>query len=264
MEKLRSTPEVIFGCSSFCDVPAPHAQARFTSPETALPVLNLLRDKGVRFLDTARGYPVGAAGGSERLLGNLGVGQRGFTIDTKVQSWAPGSHTAEKVAKSIDASLDALEMPKVHVMYLHSPDRATPFEITCHAMDKAYREGKFQKFGISNYTAEEVKQIVDICEKEGLVKPSVYQGRYNALVRSGEEALFPLLRKHKMSFYAYRYVSTNPAFLSREFLLICWEQKPFRCWSVLRKCHKRFDSSSWIPMGHHGKFSSFSFPPLNR
>ena len=33
--------------------------------------------------------------------------------------------------------------------------------------------------------------------------PSVYQGNYSAIARLTEEELFPILRKHNMSFYAY-------------------------------------------------------------
>ena len=196
-----ATPEIIFGCASFGD--PNHPQAKFNSPETALPLLEHLRSRGHTYLDTARAYPVGAPGTSEALLGQLGVGSWA-TVDTKVVSWRPGTHSAEGIEKSIPASFEALKMDKVNVMYLHSPDRTTPFEITCRAMDKAYREGKFEKFGVSNYTAEEVEEMVQICEREGLVKPSVYQGRYNAIIRSGEDGLFPTLRKHGISFYAYR------------------------------------------------------------
>jgi aflatoxin B1 aldehyde reductase len=201
MPGVNATPEIIFGCASFGD--PKHPQAKFNSPENTLPLLEFLRSRGVTYLDTARAYPVGAPGTSEALLGTLGVGEWA-TVDTKVVSWKPGTHSAEGIANSIPASLEALKMPKVNVMYLHAPDRSTPFEITLRAMDKAYKEGKFERFGVSNYTAEEVEEMVHICEREGLIKPTVYQGRYNAIIRSGEEGLFPTLRKHGISFYAYR------------------------------------------------------------
>ena len=38
---------------------------------------------------------------------------------------------------------------------------------------------------------------------KGYVLPSVYQGNYNPVSRLNEAELFPLLRKLKMSFYAY-------------------------------------------------------------
>lgn len=105
---------------------------------------------------------------------------------------------------SIGQSLDALNASTVETIFLHIPDRQTPFEDTAKAMNDAHQEGKYKKFGLSNYTATEVQMFIDICEGKGYIKPSTYQGHYNAIVRGGEKELFPLLRKHKIPFYAYR------------------------------------------------------------
>ena len=35
--------------------------------------------------------------------------------------------------------------------YLHGPDRGTPYEVTLKAVNDLYKEGKFKRFGISNY-----------------------------------------------------------------------------------------------------------------
>jgi len=47
-----------------------------------------------------------------------------------------------------------------------------------------------------------------ICDEKGYVKPSVYQGMYNAVYRNDETDLFPLLRKHNCAFYAFRSVDS--------------------------------------------------------
>lgn len=88
-------------------------------------------------------------------------------------------------------------------MYLHAPDRSTPFAETVRAIDEAHKAGHFEQFGLSNYTAEEVDEIVAICEKRGYVKPTVYQGQYNAIARLPEKELLPTLRKHGLAYYAY-------------------------------------------------------------
>lgn len=88
-------------------------------------------------------------------------------------------------------------------MYLHAPDRATPYAETLGAMNKAYEEGVFQRLGLSNYSASDVEKIVRICEESKFVKPSVYQGQYNAICRSAESELFAVLQRHKIAFYAY-------------------------------------------------------------
>jgi len=58
---------------------------------------------------------------------------------------------------------------------LDGPDRATPYEETLRAVDKLHKEGKFKRFGISNYMSWEVAEIVVICEKNGWIKPTIYQ-----------------------------------------------------------------------------------------
>ena len=73
-------------------------------------------------------------------------------------------------------------------------------------MNDALVQGKFRGFGLSNYSAAEVYRFLEICEEHGYAKPSVYEGHYNAIARGCEKELFPLLRKHGMSFYCYRYV----------------------------------------------------------
>ena len=39
----------------------------------------------------------------------------------------------------------------IDMWYLHGPDRTTPYEVTLKAVNDLYKEGKFKRFGISNY-----------------------------------------------------------------------------------------------------------------
>ncbi|KAL9102124.1 MAG: hypothetical protein Q9163_002685 [Psora crenata] len=194
------TVRIVLGTAGFGSVSDP--QAKFNDSTTATPLLDAFRAHGHNELDTARAYPIGAFGTAEQLLGDLKVGEWA-TIDTKVKSWAPHAHTKENIEKSIGDSLASLKVDSVHIMYLHAPDRTTPFEETCRAMNAAYQAGKFERFGLSNFTAAEVEEICGICEREGLVKPTAYQCKYSIIARGSEKELFPILRKHGISFYAY-------------------------------------------------------------
>lgn len=100
-------------------------------------------------------------------------------------------------------SLKALNAKKVDMWYLHGPDRTTPYIDTLREVNKLHQEGCFDKFAISNYMAWEVAQICEICEAHGWIKPTVYQGIYNALHRTVEAELFPCLRHYGMGYYAY-------------------------------------------------------------
>lgn len=181
--------------------------AKYDTPEEVKAFLDTFYEHGGRHIDTSRNYSPGAVGSSEPRLGTANAGSR-FNIDTKVLG-LPGNgpfHQAKQIKDSIEVSLAELKLPegvKVDIMYLHLPDRETPFEETLGAMNEAYRQGKFKRFGISNYTAEEVEKMVAICKEKGYVLPTVYQGQYNPLVRTGEDTLFPVLRKHGIAFYAW-------------------------------------------------------------
>jgi len=61
----------------------------------------------------------------------------------------------------------------------------------------------FRRFGLSNYSAEQVQEVYDYCKEQGYVLPTVYQGIYNPVAREYESTLFPTLRKLGMAFYAY-------------------------------------------------------------
>lgn len=64
----------------------------------------------------------------------------------------------------------------MRTLYLHAPDRSVPFEQTCGEVDKLYKEGKFEQFGLSNFAAWEVAEVVMTCRAKGFVQPKIYQG----------------------------------------------------------------------------------------
>lgn len=74
---------------------------------------------------------------------------------------------------------------------------------TLSGIDELYKQGAFRRFGISNFLAEEVEEIISIAKENGFVLPTVYQGNYNAVARRVDDEVFPVLRKHNIAFYAY-------------------------------------------------------------
>jgi aflatoxin B1 aldehyde reductase len=192
----RPALRIILGTASIGSAAVP--MAKITTVEDTSDFLNTFRSRGYVDIDTARAYPVGRGGSCEKLLGS-----KELEVGTKVQSFMPGSHRPKNIAASIDKSLEALNLENVDIMYLHAPDRATPFKDTLAAMNKAHQAGKYERFGLSNFSAAEVKEVIEICQENNFVMPAVYQGQYNAICRNGEEELLPTLRKHDIAFYAY-------------------------------------------------------------
>ena len=111
---------------------------------------------------------------------------------------------------------------KVETYCLHSPDPGTPIEETVDAIQVLYTSGKFKhvshehspanqsskahtspKFGLSNFTPEDVRKVYDYAKSKRYVLPTVYQGNYNPVARHYDGTLFPLLRELCIAFYAY-------------------------------------------------------------
>jgi len=184
-------------------------QSRTSDLAVCAEILDIFQSHGHNEVDTARYYGQGT---SEEFLSKLDSKKRGLVIGTKIYPTKgkqfpgvtePLSHSPTDLRKALMASLKALNAEKIDLWYLHAPDRTTPYEETLREVNNLYKEGYFNRFGISNYMSWEVAQICGICEKHGWVKPVVYQGIYNALHRSVEPELFPCLRAHGMAFYAY-------------------------------------------------------------
>lgn len=161
--------------------------------------LQVVKAHGIKELDTARVYNNGQ---SEELLGSVQA-SRQFAVSTKAPAFMPNSLAASKIVANCNASLKALKQDRMDIYYLHGPDRATPLEEQCKAINQLYEEGKFERWGVSNISDDEVQTIYDICKREEYVLPKVYQGGFNPIGRGAEKTLIPLLRKLGMAFYAF-------------------------------------------------------------
>ena len=94
-------------------------------------------------------------------------------------------------------------MKTKQILYLHCPDRGTPFAETLSALNTAHQAGKFVQLGLSNFTAAEVAEVVLTCKYNGWVRPTVYQGMYNAITRGLEAELVPACRRYGLDIVVY-------------------------------------------------------------
>jgi len=99
--------------------------------------------------------------------------------------------------------LERLKSSSVDLLYLHAIDHVNPILETLRACNDLHKEGKFKELGLSNYSAWQVADIWHICNNNGWVKPTVYQGMYNVLTRTIEKELFLAIRKFGLRFYSY-------------------------------------------------------------
>ncbi|KAJ9608851.1 hypothetical protein H2200_006622 [Cladophialophora chaetospira] len=184
-------PQVIFGTGFFGNAEP------FISDKDLEATYDLISMYGVKQLDTAQLY-----GESERRLGETNAGAR-FSIDTKwLAGWTPGMATKDGIITTAKESRKKVGCV-IDIFYLHSPDVTVPLEETLAGVNEAHKLGLFERFGLSNYSTEEVVKVYDHCKAQGYVLPSVFQGNYAPVARKLEDLLLPTLRKLGIAFYAY-------------------------------------------------------------
>lgn len=158
-------------------------------------------DAGYLELDTAYVYNDGAC---ERLLGEaLKNVNRPYRIATKVNPRISGRLDGEAAYKQVNESLERLQLPCADTVYLHFPDPATPVESVLAAMADLHAQGKYRELGLSNFPAWMVADVWHICDRNGWVRPTVYEGMYNPLTRTAERELNACLDRFGMRYYAY-------------------------------------------------------------
>lgn len=163
--------------------------------------INTFLGEGYTELDTAYVYNDGRC---EQLLGEaLPKAAAPYFIATKVNPRISGKLDGAAAYKQVNESLERLKLKAVDLVYLHFPDPATPVEDVLKAMADLHGQGKFRELGLSNFPAWMVADVWHLCEKNGWVKPTVYEGMYNPLTRYAERELNACLDHFGMRYYAY-------------------------------------------------------------
>lgn len=131
-----------------------------TPDEAEASVLSALQC-GYRLIDTANAYVNEKAVG--RAMRKSGIPRDEIFLETKL--WPSFYEQKDAVEKT----LQRLGTDYIDLLLIHQP--AGNYVAGYRLMEKAYKEGKVRAIGLSNFTPEQVQEILDICE----VKPAVLQ-----------------------------------------------------------------------------------------
>lgn len=131
-----------------------------TPDEAEASVLSALQC-GYRLIDTANAYVNEKAVG--RAMKKSGLKREEIFLETKL--WPSFYEQADAVEKT----LERLDTDHIDLLLIHQP--AGNYMAGYKLMEKAYKEGKVKAIGLSNFTAEQIQEILDVCE----VKPAVLQ-----------------------------------------------------------------------------------------
>lgn len=162
-------------------------------------VLVALQD-GYRLIDTANAYVNEKAVG--RAMKKSGIVREGIFLETKL--W-PSFYEQED---AVEKTLERLDTDYIDLLLIHQP--AGNYIAGYRLMEKAYKEGKVKAIGLSNFTKEQVQEILDICE----VKPSVLQTEVHPYYQENE--LKEFLDKEDIKIQAWYPLGHGDAALLKE------------------------------------------------
>ncbi|KAI6906948.1 Aldo/keto reductase [Hortaea werneckii] len=200
MPLITSTgkPRVILGTMTMG--PDPQSGARITSLDEYNRILDKFQASGYSEIDTARVY---VGGKQEAFTRDAKWKERGLTCATKWYPHEPKAHMGEKIEEVLNTSLKELGTDCVDIFYLHAADRTLPFQEPLRKCNELHKQGKFVQLGLSNFTAYEVAEVVMLCKMNGWVRPTIWQGMYNAITRSIEPELIPACRRYGLDIVVY-------------------------------------------------------------
>lgn len=165
---------------------------------------------GITLFDTANVYPEHDKGAAEQVLGRaLAALQRDtFLVATKVFSPMGDSPLQRGLSRhhimtQIDGSLRRLGMDYIDLYQCHRYDPQTPLEETATAMSDLVRRGKILYWGVSDWPAEHITRVVELCRRHGWAPPVSNQPYYSLLRRDGEQTVFPVCESAGLGILAY-------------------------------------------------------------
>jgi aryl-alcohol dehydrogenase-like predicted oxidoreductase len=156
-------------------------------------------DLGITTFDTADAYAIGAA---EEVLGRAleGVRRDSIEIFTKVY-WPTGPNpnnrglSRKHIIESCNESLKRLRTDHVDLLQAHRFDFEAPLEETLRAFDDLVRQGKTHYVGVSEWTAAQIEEALQVADDMGFDRIISNQPQYSLLWRVIEAEVVPLCER---------------------------------------------------------------------
>ncbi|WP_127506376.1 aldo/keto reductase family protein [Paenibacillus humicus] len=158
---------------------------------------------GINFIDTANVYEQGAA---ESMLGDIlpAYPRESYVLATKA-FWPMGSGPNDRglsrkhVVEQLNASLKRLKQDYVDIFYCHRYDPETPVEETLRTIEDFVRQGKVLYVGVSEWSAAQIQEAVQVADKYLLDRIVVNQPEYSMFNRTIERDVLAVSEKNGIS-----------------------------------------------------------------
>ncbi|AZS41440.1 General stress protein 69 [Microbacterium oxydans] len=179
--------------------------------DTSFAVLDAFVDGGGDFIDTADSYsawvPGNEGGESETIVGEWLASRKpaGVVVATKV-SQHPDFRglAASNVRRAAEASLRRLGVDEIDLYYAHFDDTSVPLEETVAAFGQLVDDGLVRHVAVSNYSADRIREWIEIARRTGVALPVAVQPHYNLVHRNEvEDSIIPVAEEFELGLVPY-------------------------------------------------------------
>jgi aryl-alcohol dehydrogenase-like predicted oxidoreductase len=177
-----------------------------TDEQTSARIIHKAYDQGVNFIDTADVYH---AGRSEEIIGRaVATNRDDWVIATKFgygTSAKPNGlgQSRKWIQQTVDASLTRLGTDYLDILYFHRTLTDSPLEEGLRAISDLIRMGKIRYYGLSNFRAYQLAEVVRLADALGMERPIASEPVYNIVDRTAEAEQLPAAHQYGMGVVPY-------------------------------------------------------------
>ena len=184
--------------------------------DDAVHLIDYAVGSGINFIDTANMYegyarvPGSTGGVAEEIVGAAIQSRRDKVVVATKLGMKVGSAPEDEftspaaIEKHLNISLSRLKTDYIDIYYLHKPDPFTPAEEILLALDKAVRAGKIRCYGVSNYSCEQLKNLVFAADQSGLPRPAFCQPSLSLLNDGALGDILPFCTENGIAVVPYQ------------------------------------------------------------
>ena len=175
-----------------------------------------LNEHGINFVDTANMYEgynrvAGSSGGvAEEILGKAVAGQRDrYILATKVGmkvGTAPEDENTSPlaIATQLRRSLKRMNTDYMDLYYLHRYDPDTEPHLIARAIGEELKAGTIRAWGVSNYTADQLKALLQAAKEENIIAPAMCQPALSMVNTGALTDILPLCASEGIGVIPYQ------------------------------------------------------------
>lgn len=175
-------------------------QGRTIDDDTTEAIVRRAFDLGVNLFDTADVYNGGEA---EMALAKAITGYRRGDLVLATKCFFPMSDTPndrglsrKHITESVHESLRRLKTDYIDLMQFHRFDPETPLDESVRAIDDLIRAGKVLYWGVSEWQADQIEDVMGISKSVNANPPVSNQPRYSLLQPGIEAEVLPKCVEH--------------------------------------------------------------------